>query len=108
MIVKISFDDAPALHGERHEAASWGLWSATTRPLTLLLSNTHPVAPGMLIRAPFARPRRHADVARARRRGDRIMHPICPRRLLQCLSQLLPLSALSGRDTRVLDVGSLG
>ena len=25
MIVKISFDDAPALHGERHEAASWGL-----------------------------------------------------------------------------------
>jgi len=58
-----------------------------------------------MIRAPFARPRRDADVARARRRGDRIMHPICPRRLLQCLSQLL---ALSGHDTRVLDVGSSG
>jgi hypothetical protein len=58
--------------------------------------NCPPSANMFMIRAPFARPRRDADVARARRRGDRIMHPICPRRLLQCLSQLWRKAVVRG------------
>ena len=61
--------------------------------------NCPPLGDMFMIRRAVRSARRDADVARARRGGDRIMQPIYPRRLLQCLSR-----ASVGRTSQVMSL----
>src|SRR5215469_10194522 len=69
-----------------------------------LLSTQTPAASDHSINHEGARPRRAADAARPRRRGNRVKMPV----LLQCMSPLLAQSGHAGRVAQCLLCPLLG